>query len=292
MIRRRADGVTARRRADGVTARRRADGVTARRRADGVTARRRADAAVGLLLAFTAVFVGAAGPAGATRIARPGEHPLADAVVHTGPPGTAVVTEGPLTAAQFASYSPDPTATTALLQQLTAAGTVRTYQRIWADPRFDVAVTDLVAAFSTPAEAAAYRKGQGDALATATAATAAPVPGLPGARRDAYPITSPVVGTEQVVVLATRNAVATLSFTLATSTATDPTPATITATGIDAFAVRQHRQLVAALATPPPADPANGLSAAVVAGWVLLSVAAVLGVVLAAVLVRRRAVRP
>ncbi|HEY5244176.1 MAG TPA: hypothetical protein VIJ60_00770, partial [Acidimicrobiales bacterium] len=217
--------------------------------------------------------------------------PLADAVVRRGPPGTAVVSEGPLTAAQFASYSPDPAATTDLLQKLTAAGTVRTYQRVWADRQFDVAVTDLVAEFSTPAEAAAYRKGQDDALATATAVTTAPVPGIPGAHRDTYPITSPVVGTEQVVVLADHNAVATLSFTVAAPTATDPKPATITAAGVDAFAVRQHRRLVTALATPT-ADPASGPSAAVVAGWVLLAVASALVVVLAAILVRRRRVRP
>ncbi len=280
-----------------------------RRKADGGAVRQKVGTAVSLLLVLTAALVGAtvlagaavpfgaavlagaAVPAGAAGAAPAAGRPLADTVVRRGPPGTAVVTEGSLTAAQFASYSPDPTATTALLQKLTAAGTVRTYQRVWADPPFNVAVTDLVAAFSTPAEAVAYRKGQDAALATAAAVTTAPVPGLPGVHRDAYPITSPVVGTEQVVVLADHDAVATLSFTLAAPTATDPPPATITAAGIDAFAVRQHRRLVTALA-PPAADPANGPSAAVVAGWVLLAVAAVLVVVLAAVLVRRRAVRP
>ncbi|HEX4082943.1 MAG TPA: hypothetical protein VHX40_08270 [Acidimicrobiales bacterium] len=261
-------------------------------------------AAVSSLLVLTAALVGAAMPlgvaapagaavpAGAAGSARPAGESLAAAVVRRGPPGTAVVTDGPLTAAQFASYSPDPAATTDLLGNLTAAGTVRTYQRVWADRQFDVAVTDLVAAFSTPAEAAAYRTGQADALATANAVTTAPVPGVPGARRDAYPITSPVAGTEQVVVLAAHNAVATLSFTLAAPTATDPEPATVTAAGVDAFAVRQHRRLVTALATPPAADPASGPSAAVDAGWVLLAVAAGLVVVLGAVLVRRRRVRP
>ena len=114
------------------------------------------------------------------------------------------------------------------------------------------------------------------------------MPGLPGVHRDAYPITSPVVGTEQVVVLADHDAVATLSFTLAAPTATDPPPATITAAGIDAFAVRQYRRLVTALA-PPAADRPTAVRP-VVAGSVLLAVAAVLVVVLAAVLVRRRAV--
>ncbi len=278
-------------------------GAAARRKADGRAARRKAGAAISLLLVLTAALVGApmpfgaaapagaAVPAGAAGSARPAGKPLADVVVRRGPPGTAVVTEGPLTAAQFASYSPDPAATTDLLRTLTTGGTVRTYQRVWADRPFGVAVTDLVAAFSTPTEAAAYQKGQDDALATATAVTTAPVPGIPGAHRDAYPITSPVVGTEQVVVLADHDAVATLSFTIAAPTATDPTPATITAAGIDAFAVRQHRRLVTALATPA-ADPASGPSAALVAGWVFLAVAAALVVVLAAVLVRRRRVRP
>jgi hypothetical protein len=291
MIRRKADGGAAR-------------GAT-RRKVDGGAARRKVGTAISLLLVLTAALVGAsilagaavlagaAMPAGATvaSAAPAAGRPLADVVVRRGPPGTAVVTEGPLTAAQFASYSPDPTATTALLQKLTAAGTVRTYQRVWADAPFNVAVTDLVAAFSTPTEAAAYQQGQDDALATATAVTTAPVPGIPGAHRDAYPITSPIVGTEQVVVLADHDAVATLSFTVAAPTATDPTPTTITAAGIDAFAVRQYRRLVTALA-PPAADPASGPSAAVVAGWVLLAVAAALVVVLAAVLVRRRRVRP
>jgi hypothetical protein len=292
MIRPPADHVAGRRKADSGAAR----GAT-RRKVDGGAARRKVGAAVSRLLVLTAALVGAAVPfgaampVGAAGAAPAAGRPLADAVVRRGPPGTAVVSEGPLTAAQFASYSPDPTATTALLQKLTAAGTVRTYQRVWADRQFDVAVTDLVAAFSTPAEAAAYRKGQDAALATATAVTTMPVPGVPGAHRDTYPITSPVVGREQVVVLADRDAVATLSFTLAAPTATDPPPATITAAGIDAFAVRQHRRLVTALA-PPATDPAGGPSAAVVAGWVLLAVAAGLVVVLAAVLVRRRAVRP
>jgi hypothetical protein len=272
-------------------------GAPPRRKVDGGAARRKAGAAVSLLLVLTAALVGApmpfgaAAPAGAAGSARPAGKPLADVVVRRGPPGTAVVTEGPLTAAQFASYSPDPATATDLLGNLTAAGTVRTYRRVWADRQLDVAVTDLVAAFSTPAEAAAYRKGQDDALATATAVTTAPVPGIPGAHRDAYPITSPVAGTEQVVVLADHDAVATLSFTVAAPTATDPTPATITAAGIDAFAVRQHRRLVTVLA-PPAADPAGGPSATVVAGWVLLAVAAALVVVLVAVLVRRRRVRP
>jgi hypothetical protein len=176
-----------------------------RRKADGGAVRQKVGTAVSLLFVLTAALVGAtvlagaavpfgaavlagaAVPAGATvaSAAPAAGRPLADAVVRRGPPGTAVVTEGSLTAAQFASYSPDPTATTALLQKLTAAGTVRTYQRVWADPPFNVAVTDLVAAFSTPAEAVAYQKGQDAALATAAAVTTAPVPGLPGVHRDA-----------------------------------------------------------------------------------------------------------
>ena len=165
---------------------------------------------------------GAAVPAGAAGSARPAGKPLADVVVRRGPPGTAVVTEGPLTAAQFASYSPDPADDDRPAPNAHAGGTVRTYQRVWADRSFGVAVTDLVAAFSTPTEAAAYQKGQDAALATATAVTTAPVPGIPGAHRDAYPITSPVVGTEQVVVLVDHDVVATLSFTVAAPTATDP----------------------------------------------------------------------
>ncbi|HEY1734971.1 MAG TPA: hypothetical protein VGG23_11015 [Acidimicrobiales bacterium] len=259
-------------------------------------ARRRAGAAVSWLLVLTAALVGAAVPAGAAEpagaagSARSGGSPLADAVVRTGPSGTAVVSEGPLTAAQFASYSPDPAATTDLFGRLTTAGTVRTYQRVWADPQFDVAVTDLVAEFSTSAEAAAYQKGQDDALTTAAAVTTAPVAGVPGAQRDTFPITSPVAGTEQVVVLADRDAVATVTFTVA-ATATGPQTTGATATDVDAFAGRQHRRLVTVLATPA-ADPAGSPAAAVVAGWVLLAVAATLVVVLAVVLVRRRRVNP
>ena len=170
--------------------------------------------------------------------------PLADAVLWAGPPGMTLAAEGPLTAAQFASYSPDPNG-------------VRPPPA--ADPGPDP--PHLSAVLARPG-VRHRRHRPGGRLRDPGPSRRLPVrsgghpghgldgcagPRGPRGRRYGYPIASPVVGTEEVVVLTERNAVATLTYTVAgTTTADHPAAA---AARIDGLALRQYRLLGTALPT-------------------------------------------
>ncbi|HEX3947160.1 MAG TPA: hypothetical protein VHW47_05620 [Acidimicrobiales bacterium] len=210
--------------------------------------------------------------------------PISQRVLPTALAGLVRASESPLTASQFASYSPDPTRVAHRFDRATRTGALQAYRRAWADPTLDRGVTDLVAGFPSVAAAAAYRDGQQEALATAAGVQTARLPGIPGARDYTYPITAPVSGTEEVVVVTAGPWVATVTFTSATGAASGP----ISSTEAAATASAQYRLL----AGVSPVPPVPGTSTATVVGWVLLGVAGLLAVVLLVALALRRTRRP
>jgi len=215
---------------------------------------------------------GAAGPSPSAS-ADTATTPLSSYVV-TSVPGFTVASSGPLSAHRFATYDPDPAATTAALGRLTVGGGFDAYLRTWTGTTAGTALGDVVVAFASPAQATAYVSAAQASLPQGTKLGPASLPGVPGARGVSYasPYSVAATATERVALF-------TVARTAVIIGASQPGAAsTLVAGPMATLAVEQHRLLAASpYSTTPGAwwrDPAVGRSA-VVLGVGALTLAAV-----------------
>jgi hypothetical protein len=240
------------------------------------------------VLPFALPLLTATGPAGAvttTTVATPSPTAASRALfahlLNLVPPGFMLIEQGPLSAAQFASYSPNPPAAADALATLQQSRAFATGAKAWIDASSFNGIVDLVVALPTAADANAYRAGQIAPLDGALDTKKARVGGIPGGLHYSFLTPVPSNGVEQVVVFSVGRYAATVRFI---SLATKGNAAPFTAAQADSLSVDQYRLLAAAARadSPPPAGGSHVL------GWVALGVAAGLVLIGLAGLVFRR----
>ncbi len=234
--------------------------------------------ALGTLLAWPGSPPGAATPA----------PPLDTVVLPDLGPGYSVLSEGPLNASQFASSSPDPAAASTALATL--AGTISTYERVWADGGGVNEVQDLLVRFPSPVGAQVFLLAARHSLDSGEIVSSGPLPGVAGARRTTYFGSTTRAGVGQAITMRAGVYVDLLSFFAAASGNAQP----ITPADAARVARAQRAAMVAApggTAALPATSSSRGISTGSIA-----AAAAVVAVLAAAMitplLLHRRRSRP
>ena len=188
----------------------------------------------GLVLCGLLALPGSAGAASRTAPA------LGSVVIPALGPGYAVTSQGPLDASEFASSSPDPSATTRALATL--AGTISTYERVWQDSGGHNEVQDLLVRFPTPVGARVFLRAAQHSLQSGEIVSSGPLAAVPGAHRTTYFGSTTQAGVGQAITMSAGVYVDLLSFFSAASGAATP----ISPADAARIAVTQHAAMVAA----------------------------------------------
>jgi hypothetical protein len=197
----------------------------------------------------------------------------------------AVVTQGPLVASDFASYSPNPRAAAVALHELSTETGFRTYLRAWSSSNAKNGVIDLVIRFPSEAAATRYLAAQRKSMRTTPYVRRAALTSIPGATRFSYLVDQPQAGVGQLIDFARGQYVSTLTF----NSATNPRNVLISSRWASAKALAQFRLLESA--PGPSAPPTNSHGGHPVVAWTALGLA-VLGMVgLGLVALRMRRLR-
>ncbi len=175
--------------------------------------------------------------------------PVAHAVITNVGPGYSVTTQGPLGSGQIASSAPDPTAAASALTQLSHAGAISTYERVWEDAGQNNAVQDLVVRFSTVKGARIFDTSVVQALTSGEVVHSGPLSAIPGSFRTTYFAVTNKVGVGQAIAMRSGHYVAVLSF-FSSNSASNAAP--ITPNDAVRIAEAQH----ALISTPSVAHPA------------------------------------
>lgn len=153
--------------------------------------------------------------------------PLSSVMLASLGPGYTVVSQGPLSASDFATSSPNPAAASTALGELSASQTISTYERVWHDASGDNQVQILLVRFVAVPAAQAYFSSVRQALKSGEIVSSGPMPGVKGAFRTTYfATTSTQVGVGQAVTAEVGTTVATLSF-FSSNAASDVQPITV-----------------------------------------------------------------
>ncbi len=154
--------------------------------------------------------------AGGTSVAttHPPSNPgdIAPLVLSSLGPAYAVVTQGPLVASDFASYSPNPRAAAVALHQLSTESGFRTYLRAWSSSNAQSGVIDLVIRFPNDQAATRYLVAQRKTMTSTPYVRRAAVTSVPGATRFSYLVNQPQAGVGQFIDFADGRYVSTLTF--------------------------------------------------------------------------------
>jgi hypothetical protein len=203
-------------------------------------------------------------------------------------PGYSVVKQGPLSAANFATSSPNPTAAATALGDLSADKTISTYERVWADAGGNNEVQVLLVRFDRLPEALAYFSSVRAALRSGEIVSSGAMPGVKGAFRTTYfATTSTQVGVGQAVVADVGTTVATLSF-FSSNAASDLHPITVSgARSITELQLAALRVMPAKAVVAPVVTPATDPDLYWILGASLGALLVIVGILL--LVVRRRA---
>ncbi len=199
-------------------------------------------------------------------------------------PGYAVLSQGPIDPATFASGAPDPAAVSSALSTL--SGTVSSYQRTWMDTARLNAVQDMLFRFPSAGSAQIFLQSARSSLRSGKIVSSGALPGVPGADRVTYFGATDASGVGQAITLRVGDDVVLLSFFSASAGNADP----ITQADATEVTLAQGKALGTASASkvPDTTRPAGRVGALVFGVIAVLVLGLLVG---ALVLVRRRRAR-
>jgi hypothetical protein len=236
------------------------------------------------LLVSTLVLLSPAG-AGAATAGPAASSSLAALVLPAVGPGYAVLSQGPIDPATFASSAPNSSAVSSALANL--SGRVSSYQRTWTDTDRFNAVQDMLFHFPDTGSARIFLHSTQDTLKSARVESSGPLPGVPGAYRVTYFGNVAGVGVGQAITLRVGEDVVLLSFFSESASGNDDPITQADATEVTVAQDKALRTASAAKAsdTSRPSGTVGVLVFAVIAALVLGLLVAVVA------LVRRRRAR-
>jgi hypothetical protein len=182
-------------------------------------------------------------------------------------PGYSVTSQGPLGSGQIASSAPNPTAAAAALTQLSHAGAISTYERVWEDAGQNNAVQDLVVRFSTSKEAQIFDASVVSALTNSEVVHSGPLAAIPDAFRTTYFAVTNKVGVGQAIAMRSGHYVAVLSF-FSSSSVSNTGP--ISPNDAVRIAEAQHALISTSSTSHPATKKSSGTSPFLVVGVIIL----------------------